>query len=70
VDDTTYTTTDGTTLRGRREAAGVSQEKLARRLLTTRQALRRWESNPALPHIKAARYQAALEALVTEAVSA
>lgn len=35
---------------------------------TTRQALRRWEANPALPYVKARKYEAALTAAVKAAV--
>ena len=69
MDNPTYPTTAGPTLRTLRESAGISQDDIAARLGTTRQALRRWENNPALPFVKASKYRAALDAAVTEAAS-
>lgn len=63
-----YPPTDGSTLREAREAAGISQDDIAARIKTTRQALRRWEQNPELPFVKAAKYRAALDAAVADAV--
>lgn len=69
MEQTTYPPTDGSTLRQRRKAAGVSQDDVAKHIPTTRQALRRWEQNPALPYVKAAKYLAALDAAVMEAAA-
>ena len=69
MDRTTFPPTDGRTLRARREAAGVSMDAVAGYIGTTRQALRRWEANPALPYVKAHKYEDALEAAVTAAVA-
>lgn len=65
----TYPPADGRTLRARREAAGVSQEDIASRIGTTRQALRRWEGKPDLPYVKARRYLDALDAAVAARVA-
>ena len=63
-----YPPTDGQSLKARRENAGISQDDIAERIGTTRQALRRWEQNPRLTYVKAARYLAALDDAVAEKV--
>ena len=69
VEHDTYPPTDGKTLRALRQDAGVSQDAVAARIPTTRQALSRWEQNPRLAYIKATRYRAALSAAVAEHAS-
>ena len=64
MEHTTYPPTDGRTLAERRRAAGVTQDEVAARLTTTRQALGRLERNPAVSYIRTQRYLAALAAEV------
>ncbi len=66
MDTPTYPTAVGRDLAARRRAAGVSMDEVARRIPTTRQALRRWETKPDLPYVKARKYLAALAAAVEE----
>jgi transcriptional regulator with XRE-family HTH domain len=64
VEHPTYSPVDGRTLAERRKAAGVTQDAVAERIPTTRQALSRWERAAALPYVKAHKYLAALSAAV------
>lgn len=62
----TFPPTSGATLKARRDDAGVSQEAIAFRLNTTRQAIGRWERKPEVRYVKARKYLDALEAEVAD----
>jgi len=66
VDTPTYSPANGHNLAEQRRAAGVTQDDIAKRIGTTRQALTRWEQSDRLPYIKARRYVMALHAIVEE----
>lgn len=59
-----YPPVDGSQLKARREAAGVTLDAMAPRAKRSRQALSRWEQNPHLPYLKARKYLDALTAVV------
>lgn len=66
--DKSFPPADGRNLRQRREDAGVTQDEVAAEFIppTTRQRLRRWEGNPALPYVDGKAYEAALEVAVAK----